>query len=188
MKWIGKRTSFIDEKQKVTIVIHPENSTLITGLMGGWVAMWFVIGATVTWSYFTLSLTEQEEIILFVFMFFWLYYAIRVTRSFFWILWGKELIMIDEASFYYKKSIRGYGKSIPYYLDNISNLRVYIPKNRSLQASWEQSPWVKGGERLEFDYMGKVIKFGRKLNESDAELLFKFITKKLTQRIRRLTH
>ena len=116
MKWIGERISFVDDKNKTTIVIYPENITWVKGAMGAWVAMWFTIGAAVVWSYFTFDLNEQEEIIIYVFMSFWAYYAVRVTRSFMWMMWGKELIKIDEVAFYYKRSIRKYGKSVPYYL------------------------------------------------------------------------
>ena len=186
MKWIGKRISFIDEKAKTTIVIRPENVSWVNSLMGAWVAMWAVIGFTIVWSYFNLTLTDQELIIIVVFMTFWLYYAVRVFRSFVWLLSGKELLKIDEAAVYYKKSVWGYGKSNAYFLENISKIRISRPKENSAQAVWEKSPWVRGGERMEFDYMGKLIRFGRKLNEKDAELLFKLITKRVDERLRKL--
>lgn len=186
MKWIGERISFVDDKQKTTIVIEPQKKGLVTGLMGAWFSMWIVIGATVIWSYYTFTLTQQEQIIVYVFMAFWLYYAIRVGRSFFWLMWGKELIKIDEVSLTYKRSIRKYGRATSYLVDNIAKIRMYVPKERSFQAVWENSPWVRGGERIEFDYMGKVVRFGRKLDQKDAEQLFKFITKKVEQRVRKL--
>lgn len=184
MKWIGERISFVDEKQRTTIVIQPNQVTWVNGLMGAWFAMWMAIGATMTWAYFNLNLTDQESLILVVFMVFWLYYAVRVGRSFFWLMWGKELIKIDEVSLSYKKSIKSYGKATQYYLENIHKIRMFHPKERSFQTAWESSPWVRGGERLEFDYMGKVIRFGRKLDKQDAELLFKLVTKRVEERIR----
>lgn len=185
MKWIGERISFVDDKRRTTIIIEPENKFWINSLMGAWVAMWMVIGAVSVWALFTLKLTDQEKIILFVFLTFWTYYALRVSRSFFWLIWGKESIKLDETAFIYKKSIKGYGKAVPYYYQNIHKVRLSIPKERSIQAIWEESPWVKGGERLEFDYMGKVIRFGRKLNEKDAKLFFRFLTKKLEERMKK---
>jgi hypothetical protein len=44
---------------------------------------------------------------------------------------------------------------------------------------------VKGGEILEFDYMGKVIRFGRKIDEKDAKLLFNLISKRIEERLRK---
>lgn len=84
-----------------------------------------------------------------------------------------------------KPSIKHYGKAKEYYLENIKKIRLTIPKERSLQASWENSPWVRGGERIEFDYQGKLIRFGRKLDPQDAKLLFQVITKRIEDQLKR---
>lgn len=185
MKWIGERISFVDDKDKTTIVIYPENITWVKGLIGAWVSMWYVIGATVIWSLFFFQLTQQEQIILIIFLSFWLYYAVRVTRSFFWLLWGKELIKIDEVGLTYKRSIRNYGKAAVFYLENIAKIRVHQPKQKSIQFAWELSPWIKGAERIEFDYLGKEYRFGRKINPKDTELLFKLVTKRIQDRVKK---
>ena len=184
MKWIGERISFSEEKNKTTIVINPEDHTWLKAVMGAWVSMWYTIGGVVTWAYFKLDLTQQESLILVIFMVFWLYFAYKVTGSFLWMLWGKELIKIDEVALYYKRSIKKYGKSTPYYLENISKIELNQPKEKSLQAAWEKSPWIAGGERIEFEYLGKRVKFGRKLNEKDTTLLFKLITKRINERLK----
>lgn len=185
MKWIGNRISFVDDKKKTTIVIDQEPTFWVNGLMGAWVAMWMTIGAIVIWAMLTLELTNQEFIILVVFMSFWFYYATKVVRSFLWLMWGKESIKIDEVALIYKKSIRNYGRAVPYYLENIQKIRMSIPKENSIQNVWESSPWVRGGERIEFDYMGKVIRFGRKLKQEEAERLFKLVTKKVDDRLKK---
>lgn len=186
MKWIGERISFVDDKNKLTVVIYPESTGWIKSVMGAWFAMWMMIGISVTFYYFTTNLEQNVKIALFVFMTFWSYYAIRVGRSFFWLLWGKELIKIDEAALIYKKSIRTYGKARHYLLDNISKMRMFEAKAGSFQTVWEASPWVKGGERLEFDYLGKNVRLGRKINEKDGKLLFKLLTKRIDQNVRKL--
>lgn len=185
MKWIGKRISFVDDKNKTTIVIEPESSFWVNGLMGAWVAMWMVIGGIFVWSLVALQLNNQEYIILVVLLAFWFYYAVRVSRSFFWLLWGKEWIKIDEVSLIYKKSIKGYGRAVPYFLENIQKIRVSVPKERSFQSAWEASPWVVGGERIEFDYMHKLVRFGRKIDEKDAKLLYQLIIKKVEQQLKK---
>lgn len=187
MKWIGERVSVLDDKKKTTVVIYPEKKPLYTALMGAWVAMWFAIGITVVWAFFNLTLTDQEKVILFVFMTFWSYYAFRITRVFFWLLWGNELLKVDETAFFIKKSIRGYGRAVPYYLENIRNMSVTVPEEGSLQTVWESSPWVKGGERIDFEYLGKPIRFGRKLNEKEAKLLFNLISKRIHDHLKKKT-
>jgi hypothetical protein len=179
MKFIGTRTSFQDEANKTTIVIAPENVFWHKGLMSAWFSMWMVIGITMLWALNTLKLNEQEKLIVVIFLVFWVYYAYKVGRSLFWILWGKELIKIDKDGLSIKKSIRGYGKSTNYFLENIQKFRTQQPKENSFQAVWENSPWIQNGERIEFDYIGKTIRFGKKLNEKDAKLLFNLIIRKV---------
>jgi hypothetical protein len=99
--------------------------------------------------------------------------------------WGKELLKIDEVALFYKKSIKSYGSSKPYYFENIKKISLDIPKERSLQIAWESSPWIRGGERISFEYMGKVIKIGQKLNEKDAKLLFQLVTKKIEEKLKK---
>jgi hypothetical protein len=185
MKWIGNRTSFVDDSKRTTIVINPENIFWQKGMMGAWFAMWMVIGFTMVWAMNTLKLTEQEKLIVVIFLVFWAYYFIRVGRALFWLFWGKEYIKIDRDGLVIKRSIKGYGKTHSYFLENIQKVRVQMPKESSLQAVWENSPWIQNGERIEFDYIGKKIRLGKKLNEKDSKLLFQLITKKIEEHLKK---
>ena len=184
MKWIGERTSFVDDKTKTTIVIDAENIGWQKSLMGAWFAMWITIGSIMFWS-LTLGFNQQETIIVVIFLVFWSYYAYRVGRQFFWLLWGKEYLKINESAFSIKKGIKGYGKAHSYFLENIEKIRVEQPKETSIQAIWEASPWIRGGERLEFDYKGKIVRFGRKLNEKDSKILLNLIAKRIEDQLRK---
>jgi hypothetical protein len=104
VKWIGNRISFNDQKDKTTIVIDPSKNAWISAIMGAWLGMWYAIGATVMWALYVMKLKEQEKLILWIFLVFWLYYAWRVTMSFFWNLRGQEYIKINADAFYLKKS------------------------------------------------------------------------------------
>ncbi|MDG1035276.1 MAG: hypothetical protein P8O87_00430 [Crocinitomicaceae bacterium] len=185
MKWIGNRISFVDDASKTTIVIYAKDIGWMKGAMGAWVAMWFMLGIAVSfWGFASEQRSDQEYIVVSIFLAFWLYYALKVSRSWFWFMWGKELIKIDEASLYYKKSIRKYGKSIPYLLENVSKLKLYTPDEKSFQAAWEKSPWIIGGERLEFEYLEKTVRIGLKLDTKDATLLFKLLSKRIEKQIK----
>lgn len=185
MKWLSERISFDEDNQKATFVIYPETKGWLKSLMGAWFAMWIVIGLTVIWSFFAMKLTQQEQIILTVFLTFWAYYAYKVGRSFFWVLWGKELIKINENALIYKRSVKSYGTAHQYFFENIKKIKTFEPKERSLQAVWEASPWIRGGERVEFEYLGKVIRLGRKLEEKELKLFFNLLTKKMEEKMRK---
>ncbi|NBU92020.1 MAG: hypothetical protein EBS17_04170 [Flavobacteriia bacterium] len=179
MTEIGDRISFVDHGTKTTIVILPKKQAWAIAAMGAWLAMWLTIGFTCIWALFVLLLKDQEKIILWVFLTFWLYYAFRVARSFLWLLWGQEMLKIDELGMHLKKSIKKYGKSIPYYYENIKGLTYIVPEERSFQSVWESSPWIQGDDRFSFEYFGKLIKFGKKLTEKEARLLSQVIEKKM---------
>jgi len=179
MKWIGKRISIVEQNHKTTIIIAPDRKIWINALMGAWISMWYVIGISVVSAFFILVLSKQEKLILVIFLSFWLYYAVRVTRSFLWLMWGSENIKIDKTSMTIKNSTGKLGVAKPYFLENIRKIRTAVPKERSWQQAWESSPWVSGGERIEFDYLGSTIRLGKKLPEKECVLLFQFITKKI---------
>ncbi|MEJ6686136.1 MAG: hypothetical protein QNK70_02515 [Crocinitomicaceae bacterium] len=179
MKKIGDRISFEDSKFKTTVVIIPERNHFVNMLMGAWLGMWYCIGAVVIWSLFHLVLLEQERIILYIFLLFWCYYAFRISKSYLWLLFGKELLKLNKDAFFIKRSFFRYGKLTPYYYDNIADFHFEIPEGRTIQAIWESSPWVSGGERFEFEYFGKVKKFGRKLNQRDSKLLSNLLISKI---------
>ncbi len=184
MKNIGERITVKEGKNKSTVVIQPEKKAHITALIGAWVAMWWMIGAIMTWAYFKLDLSQQEGLIVVIFMVFWAYYAYRVTKQFFWILWGMEFLKVDKQALTIKRSTRGYGKANAYYLENINDFQWKLPKERSIQASWEATPWISGGQRMQFEYFGKMVRFGEKLNDKDANRLFHFLTSEMERQLK----
>lgn len=185
MKYIGSRISINEAKDKTTIVILPHQSAWTNAAMGMWLAMWYAVGGTVIWSLFQLKLTEQERIILYIFLVFWLYYAARITYTFLWVLKGKEWMKIDGTRLTIKKSVGTFGKAKEYFFENIRQFSVHQPEKGSIQAVWEASPWISGGDRMQFDYFGKLIRFGRKLDESEAKQLFVFLDKQIKERLKR---
>ncbi len=184
MRSIGERITLNEGKGKSTLVIFPEKKAFITALIGAWVAMWWMIGFVMIWSFFHFELSRQEQLIIVIFMVFWGYYAYRVTKQFLWTMWGNEYIKIDSLGLTIKNSIRGYGKANTYFFENISDFGWEVPKERSIQSSWEASPWVGGGQRLQFVYYKKNIRFGEKLNEKDTRRLFQFMTSEMDRMIK----
>ncbi len=77
MKWIGERISYIDHETKTTIIVTPEKVGGAKALIGAWFFMWVAIGATLIWYFFAMKPTQQEQIIIGVFMAFWVYYFTR---------------------------------------------------------------------------------------------------------------
>jgi hypothetical protein len=184
MKWIGERISYIDDKELTTIVIYPEKTEWKNNLLKAWFSMWMLIGAIVIYQLF-LEYTRDEKLMFTIFLSFWLYFSFKVGKSTFWQLKGKELIRINDQALILKKSIFSYGKAHTFFLENIRKIRVDELKESSIGVQFEKSFWVVGGERISFDYIGKNIRFGRKLNEQDTKLLFRLITNRIESRLKK---
>ena len=184
MKWIGNRVSYVDNKDITTIVIYPERSTWKNNLLLAWFTMWILIGAYVILQLF-MEYTREEKLMLIIFLSFWSYFTLRVGKSTFWQLKGKELIKINDQALIIKKSIFSYGKAQTYFLENIKKIRVDEAKATNLGYQFEQSIWVVGGERITFDYQGKSVRIARKLNEQDTKLLFRLITTRMDARLKK---
>lgn len=184
MKWIGERISFNDKKEYLTFVIYPPNLGPKKYLIIAWTLLWYLVGIAVFTQFFY-DYSEKEKIVLIIFMSFWLYYAVRVTRTLLYLLFGREYIKIDSSAIRIKRSLGNYGKAQQYFLENISKLSVFELKENSFQAVYEQSPWIRGTNRIQFEYLGKTISFGRKLNDKDTKLFFNLIAKRMDQYLKK---
>jgi hypothetical protein len=171
MKWISERISVKKHANFTTIVISPTKNFWTTLLLGSWLSMWFVIGVLVISSFYMFDLKNQEKIILWIFLSFWVFYFLRIGRTFLWIHYGQELIKLGEFSVDYKRSIFKYGKAHIIFHENISGFSSHFPKENSFEAVWESSPWISGGERIFLETKLKTYKIGRKLTVQETHSL-----------------
>lgn len=180
MKWIGERISYQDHKKPfTTLIITPERVGWKDALMTAWLLMWTTIGIYIFYELIAIDHQRDEKLTLFIYVSFWTYFEYRVLKAFLWLRFGKENIKIDPEYVWVKKSIGKYGKAKSYLIDNVKNISVRTPSEKSIAHQFEKSYWVVGGERILFDYLGKIIHFGRKLDEKDAKLLAKFLEKRV---------
>lgn len=184
MKWIGDRISFKDNKDNITFVIYPPKVGYKKHLVLTWFILWLLVGGYVS-SQFFYEYSDQEKIALFIFMAFWLYFAVRVFKTLLYLYKGREYIKVDETALRVKRATGQYGKAKQYFLENLTKLNVVEMKSTSVQKVFEDSIWVKGSDRIQFEYMGKHYGFGRKLNEQDAKMVFQIITKRINKFLRK---
>jgi hypothetical protein len=185
MKWIGDRISFNEQKDKITLVIYPPVIGGMKYILLIWSLVWLSIGAYV-FSQLFLDYSEKEKITLIIFLAFWAYFALRVGKTVVYLWLGREFIKLDEHALHIKSATGRYGKARQYFLENIVGFEMVELKDGSISAVYESSFWVKGSNRIVFEYLGKTVSFGRKLNEKDTRLLYKLLLKRMEQNIRKL--
>lgn len=180
MKWIGERISYRDHKNPyTTLVITPERTAWKDALMLAWLLMFSFIGVYILYELFTVNHLKNEKIALVTFFSFWVYFEWKVLKAFLWLRFGKENIRVDPEYVWVKKSIGKYGKAKNYLIENVKNISARTPSEKSFSYQFESSYWVVGGERVLFEYLGRSVHFGRKLDEQDAKLLAKFFEKRV---------
>jgi hypothetical protein len=178
MKWIGERISFVDKKDSISFIIYPPKLGRKKTLIIVWFALWILIGGYVSTQFFQ-DYKQEEKLALFIFMVFWFYFALRVFRTILFLFFGKEYIKLDTNSLRIKIATGSYGRSRQYFLENITKLSMNVLKDNSLQKVYDDSPWVRGTNRIQFEFFQKNYSFGRKLEEKDAKMMFQILTKRM---------
>lgn len=178
MKWIGDRITFVDKKDSLSFVIYPPKLGRKKSFILIWFVLWLLIGAYVASEFFK-EFTNEEKLALAIFMLFWLYFAIRVLRTILYLYYGREYIKLTRNSLRVKIATGKYGKSNQYFIENITKLSVVPLKEGSFKKVFEDSAWVRGANRIQFVHFQKNYSFGRKLEDKDAEMIFKILTRRI---------
>lgn len=133
-----------------------------------WLLAWSVCGMIVFVNYFRMNDTNSKLFIL-IYLSFWAYFEFNIMRAFIWKKFGKEKLWIQEGILYYQREINKKGKIREFNLDLISPLTVIELKPTRFSDTINQSFWVKGGERLQFNAQSVVVSLGLQISSKEAQ-------------------
>ena len=141
-----------------------------------WLFLWTVSGFIIFANYFKLT-NVNTKLFVIIWLGFWAYFEFKIARVFLWKRFGKEKLWIKDGTVFYQREISGRGKIKQYDLNLISAID-YLPLEKGNFADvFNQSFWVKGGERLEFTCQSKHIRFGMQLKDDEAKAIQKELNK-----------
>jgi len=176
IKYLSSRISYQQKENGFSIVITGKTERWKEAALMAWVLAWTASGI-----YFIYQLSQdlprETKMGIFIFLFFWLYFEVRVGRALMWRLWGFEQIRFTPGQMSVKRNIKGYGKRVDYFLQNIAEFNKVEVAPHSLMASMENSFWVVGGERIYFEHLGKKVGLGMQLSEVETNQLLQLIRK-----------
>lgn len=178
VKFLSERISYQQQSDRFSVVISGKIERWKESALLAWVLAWTACGGFFIYE-LTTDLPSETKMGIFIMLFFWLYFEIRVGRALFWRLWGFEQIRIKDGQLSIKRNIKGYGKRRDYFLENIDSFQVVERAPRSIIASMEESFWVVGGERLYFEHLGKKVGLGMQLSEAETKKLQEVLNKQL---------
>jgi hypothetical protein len=174
MNYIGKRISYVNKEDELSIVISAYAEKSKTNLMIAWFLAWTLGGIAMIVYLLTVKDTQVKTMVL-VWLGFWFYFEYKVWKAITWRKFGKEVIKISQEHFFYKRDNRGQGKVKDYTKDLIQDLGKPASKQNEMISTFLNSYWVIAGESLAFKYLGKEILFGMNLNDKDTAALMKLI-------------
>ena len=188
-KLIGERISTYTQKEYTSIIIYPKRTRWKEALLFAWVMAFSIVGFYMIFLLFggieTIDntglegnpedLLRNQKIYVGVYVAFWLYFEYKIVRGLLWVVFGKELIKVTSDSLMIKNSILSYGKSNSYFFENMKGLDLVKHERLSFGFDYENAFWRKGTNSIIFEYRGKTVSFGRKLDEKDSNLLFRFL-------------
>jgi hypothetical protein len=172
MKVISDRVSIFEKDNVFSLVILPTTDKKKLLLMFLWLLAWTVCGVIVFGNYFSIT-DKNAKIFILVYLSFWAYFEFKITRAFLWKRFGKEKLWIKGGTLYYQREVSGRGKIREFDAELISDLQLIEVSYSSFADTINQSFWIKGGERLEFQCQSKTIRFGMQLREGEALDVFK---------------
>lgn len=176
MKIIGERISILKKDNLLSIVILPTTDKKKLGLLFLWLMAWTVCGIIVLANYF--RLTEQSaKLFVIIYLSFWAYFEYSITKAFIWKKFGREKLWIQDGQLHYQREINKKGKTTSANLDLVSRLSIIDLSRTSLADTVNQSFWVKGGERLQFNIQAATVRLGMQISDEEARTILNEVNK-----------
>lgn len=175
---IGTRSSILIKDSVFSLVILPTEDKKKTNWLFLWLFAWSVSGIIVIVNYFRLTSTDAKLMII-VWLGFWGYFEYKIINVFMWKRFGKEKLWIKNGTLFYQQNINGRGKIQEYNANLISDIQLINIIEGSIVDTFNQTFWVKGGERIQFTSQGKDIKFGMQLTDDEALKIIQALKKRI---------
>ncbi|MDQ3109500.1 MAG: hypothetical protein M3R17_06355 [Bacteroidota bacterium] len=175
---ISKRASFVKNEKELSIVISSAADRSKAKNVGIILALWFTGGIFIGINYFSVD-DKNMKLFILVYLAFWLYFSYIIGKAFMWQWNGKELIKIRDGKLIYKKDVSGRGFVIDYPLTEISNVRKYGEKTPGWVKSIGGDYWSVDCDSIAFDYQGKEIPLGYKLDEKEQEKVLRLLKEEI---------
>ena len=158
----------------VVITIYPQLELWQKWILRAWLIIWTIVGMLAIMSMLKQGVGEQLIYTL-VFTAFWLYFIYYAGRSIVWHQSGREYLRITNETLDYKRSWGVYGRAQSFDLNTIKNLGLVNLEGKSFAKSYQNAFWTVGGEQIGFEYLGRKVVLGLRLNEKDAKTIVKMI-------------
>ncbi len=179
IKSISKRASFVENENELSIVISSALDRQKARNIGIILGLWLIGGIVIGVNYFRID-DHNTKLFILVWLAFWCYFSYVIGKAFLWQYNGKELIKVRDGKLIYKKDVSGRGFVLDYEIAEMKDLRKYGEKSPEWIKRFGGDYWSVDCDSIAFDYQGKEIPLGYKLNEFEQGEILKLLKTKIT--------
>lgn len=174
IKQISNRISYCEGRSEYTMVITPPEKSTRFYLLTLWLSTFVLCGIVVSIQLF-LNYSREIKLFFVVFLVFWLYYVLMAGRVWLFYSRGGEFIRVCDGKFFIKRAIGTYGKTHDFLIQNMKRIEMRNAPSGSFSWELEKSYWVLGGHSLVFDYNGREVRLGIRLDKKEAGLALRIL-------------
>ncbi|MDQ3190312.1 MAG: hypothetical protein M3Q58_01830 [Bacteroidota bacterium] len=178
MKFISERVSVSETKESLSIVIAPDVEPLKQTLLFTWVVFWSVAGLIILTQIFE-EYNREQKTFMFIWLLFWAYFEYISVYALLWKKYGYEKIAVKDGKFFYKRNIKGRGKTQIFAKPSKENINIEKDNESSILSSLNKSYWIVGAEKILINSNSNKVKLGIKLNNNEAASVLKLIKRHL---------
>jgi len=185
VRLLSEKVSYRSEPRNLQIVVLGKIARWKESLLTAWLLAWVFCGGVVFNTYWH-STSRESKMVYLIFLIFWVYYFWRIGRVWLFRRGGNELIKVHNDTLVLKRSFFTYGKSRVYDLESITDLKPLKISKTSFAHTYENSWWVLGGEKLSFEYHGRVVKFAMQISDETRDKLLVLLRKQIAKNLKSL--
>lgn len=180
IKAISPRASYVEKEDELSIVISSATDRKKARNIGIIMSLWLIGGIAIGINYFRIE-DHNTKVFILVWLAFWFYFSYVIGKAFFWQWNGKELVKVRDGKLIYKKDVSGRGFVLDYKISEMKNIRKYGEKTPGWLQTFGGDYWSVDCDSIAFDYEGKEVPLGYKLNEKEQEQILKLLKKGIAE-------
>ncbi len=178
MKKIGKQIEYSrPKKDELKVEISPILPKTKMNVLILWATAWTFCGTVVLVSLFTYGFNRDELIMVIIFLLFWMYFEFKIVHAIRWNKSGKEIVELKNGEFTYYKMINGRGIPIKSPVSKMRPFRYAEDTEKGFWSEINKSPWMVGGEVIEYAVEEKIKRLGMKIPRKEAQQLILLLNK-----------
>lgn len=178
---IGDRISFTRSSDELTIIITQQIPRRKETIFLLWLVALGVAGVAFVFYWLNNPAGSSDRIFFMICTAFIAFFLVRYGKVFLWRKIGREMIRIKGEEMSLKNAFGTYGRAQFFNTNNIHKFGVIPYDFTKFGQFMDRAFWEMGGEMLGFEHGGRKYRFGKQLDEREAERLARVIDKGLRE-------